>query len=181
MRKSEMDRKPRKRTVQECRRLDINLLARKGVFRDGDRWAMSWKNGFMIELQATVKEATGVLHLSHPSCFSQGSASDKLLTVIRKLFAGAGIGVSPDGVYHYDVGLIATRPAIGGLRWWFLCWDCGRRVAKLYQVNQVRPFTCRQCGELTYASCQKSHCPDPHDKIRRWADRILKSKEFQNA
>ena len=42
----------------------------------------------------------------------------------------------------------------GGDRPWFICGDCGRRVAVIYGKGQ--DFACRQCKNLTYRSCQES-------------------------
>ncbi len=56
------------------------------------------------------------------------------------------------------IQLHATRQNIGGLRWWFSCPDCGRRVDKLYLPAEKRYFGCRHCYDLTYQSVQE------HDK-----------------
>ncbi len=42
----------------------------------------------------------------------------------------------------------------GGDRPWFLCGDCGRRVALIYAKG--KDFACRHCKNLTYRSCQES-------------------------
>ena len=42
----------------------------------------------------------------------------------------------------------------GGLRPWFICMTCGRRVAKMYFGG--KNFACRHCLDLTYRSCQES-------------------------
>lgn len=42
----------------------------------------------------------------------------------------------------------------GGLRPWFICMTCGRRVAKIYLGGKY--FACRLCLDLTYRSCQES-------------------------
>jgi hypothetical protein len=42
----------------------------------------------------------------------------------------------------------------GGQRPWFLCGDCGRRVAVIYAKG--KDFACRHCKSLTYRSCQES-------------------------
>lgn len=47
------------------------------------------------------------------------------------------------------VQLTTTIPRFGGLRYYFLCPRCGRRVGKLYDV---RGWGCRRCHRLTYAS-----------------------------
>ena len=42
----------------------------------------------------------------------------------------------------------------GGYRPWFVCMDCGRKVAKIYFGG--KNFACRHCLNLTYTSCQES-------------------------
>jgi hypothetical protein len=65
-----------------------------------------------------------------------------------------------------SVGLEATQPRFGGLRWWFLCplapagRSCGRRVGKLFLPPHQRYFGCRHCHDLTHRSCQESHKDD---------------------
>lgn len=54
------------------------------------------------------------------------------------------------------LALVASRPRFGGLRWWFSCPGCGRRVARLYQALSGGPFQCRHCRNLTYASRRRS-------------------------
>jgi len=47
-----------------------------------------------------------------------------------------------------------TAPHFGGVRYWFLCPDCKRRVGKLYKPMDSYWFACRYCYNLTYKSCQ---------------------------
>jgi hypothetical protein len=64
---------------------------------------------------------------------------------------------------EYRVELTRTPCAYGGGRYWFLCpltkdgVYCGNRVGKLYLPRRGRFFGCRECYDLTYESCQKSH------------------------
>lgn len=49
------------------------------------------------------------------------------------------------------VFLQPTPLRFGGVRWWFLCSECGRRCAKLY-VRRLNPlFLCRACQNVGYA------------------------------
>ena len=50
----------------------------------------------------------------------------------------------------------STRPAFGGLRWWFLCPSCYRRSGKLYAPGQYSLFKCRVCYDLSYESAQNA-------------------------
>jgi len=74
-------------------------------------------------------------------------------------------GISPGGwiTVHYDwhgeqvaqeVHFAWTPCNYGGLRPWFICMTCGRRVAKIYFGG--KNFACRHCLGLTYRSCQES-------------------------
>lgn len=55
------------------------------------------------------------------------------------------------------VDLDKTRPHFGGVRYWFICPSCKRRVAKLYVPFRHDRFLCRRCHGLTYQSSQDSH------------------------
>ena len=58
----------------------------------------------------------------------------------------------PDGNWkslEYLVRLTQTACNFGGLRIWWLCPHCGRRVAVLYGGSR---YACRQCYDLTYKS-----------------------------
>lgn len=53
-----------------------------------------------------------------------------------------------------EIFLEWTPCKYGGLRPWFICMTCGRRVAKIYSGG--KHFACRHCLDLTYRSCQES-------------------------
>ena len=46
----------------------------------------------------------------------------------------------------------ATRPHFGGIRQWFRCPQCGRRVRKLYCREPHSGLACRRCLRLLYRS-----------------------------
>jgi hypothetical protein len=54
----------------------------------------------------------------------------------------------------------------GGVRTWFKCPQCSRRVEVLYVVDKY--FLCRHCYNLTYRSQQETKC----DRLVRKADKI---------
>jgi hypothetical protein len=60
----------------------------------------------------------------------------------------------------YKIFLTSTHPNYGGFRYWFSCPKCGKRVWKLYLSLESKYFLCRQCQNLTYTSCRKSHSDD---------------------
>ena len=53
-----------------------------------------------------------------------------------------------------EISLGWTSCNYGGRRPWFICGNCGRRVAVLYGAGKY--FACRHCYDLTYRSCQES-------------------------
>jgi hypothetical protein len=54
--------------------------------------------------------------------------------------------------------LEAFHPNLGGVRWFFRCPGCNRRVLKLYVAPSGHDLACRTCLGLTYRSVQQ------HDK-----------------
>ncbi len=73
----------------------------------------------------------------------------------------------------YTVILLTTRPHFGGLRRWFACPRCARRVGKLYLPPGRRFFACRACHGLTYRSCQESHTVDSLPRVRKALKKML--------
>ncbi len=54
--------------------------------------------------------------------------------------------------YDYRIGLVKTPCHLGGVRYWFSCPQCGRRVGKLYRKPLGEMYFCRICNDLTYQS-----------------------------
>jgi hypothetical protein len=54
--------------------------------------------------------------------------------------------------YKYAVSLVTTPCNFGGIRYWFACPVCSRRVGGLYLVLGDAYFVCRGCNNLTYRS-----------------------------
>lgn len=70
---------------------------------------------------------------------------------------------------------VTTAQPFGGVRWWWLCPVCGRRVADLYIAERA---ACRHCHRLTYGSIQERRdwldtCDIQVAKLRR----LLKTPE----
>jgi len=58
--------------------------------------------------------------------------------------------------YDYKVSLVTTPCNFGGLRYWFGCPHCGRRVGTLYLAPGDTYFRCRHCNNLSYHSRNES-------------------------
>ncbi len=59
--------------------------------------------------------------------------------------------------YDYQVSLVTTPCNFGGVRYWFGCLSCGRRVGVLYLAPGDVYFRCRNCNNLSYHS--RNNCP----------------------
>ena len=59
--------------------------------------------------------------------------------------------------YDYKVYLGTTSCYLGGVRYWFYCRFCSRRVGALYLAPSEGYFACRHCCDLSYESRNKSH------------------------
>jgi len=81
--------------------------------------------------------------------------------------------------YDSEASLITTPCNFGGVRYWFVCPVCGRRVGGLYLAPGDRYFMCRHCNNLSYHSRNESSpfailgvtdrkIKKLRSKIRRW-------------
>jgi predicted RNA-binding Zn-ribbon protein involved in translation (DUF1610 family) len=137
----------RKLTVEECFSLDINILVKDGFiklgYRDSD--VIVWTN-----------QITG---MELGSCEVQADITnidDSWISFTYKTLTSEQIS---QGIY-----LLATTPNYGGIRWWFECPDCGKKVIKLYLAKEPH-FICRKCGNLTYNSCLNSRSSFDYGKL----------------
>jgi hypothetical protein len=140
-------RASKKAVVEHCWQLDAVRFTREGVLRAGVWSTGSWC--WWRAAERTEKEA---------------SVSYEVDTTTEPPWLRLCYDIKATGdALDYRIGLVATRPQFGGLRWWFICplavngQGCGRRVRKLYLPPGGRYFGCRHCHDLTYTSCQESH------------------------
>lgn len=158
----------KKTVVEDCLVLDIDLLLRRGSIAWGRRVSgtVEWRG-----------EATGG--------WLGGADGGGVRCSVGFEYDGAlSFGLSynvagrPIDSYAAPLAVSERRP-FGGRRLWFLCPEgrrglprldgggvvaernlCGRRVTKLYLPPGGERFACRRCHDLTYRSCQRSHCLD---------------------
>jgi hypothetical protein len=73
--------------------------------------------------------------------------------------------------YDLEVSLVTTSCNYGGVRYWFVCPTCSRRVGGLYLAPGEHYFMCRQCNNLTYDS--RNRCPiESGGHISRQIDKL---------
>jgi hypothetical protein len=130
----------RAETVEDCLALDVARLRTGGV--------LTWTNVRGVPVASMGCE----LDLQDPETPS---------AILRYTLARTGEAVAS------VVRLVATCPHFGGLRRWFACPRCARRVGKLYLPPGETYFGCRTCYGLTYRSCQESHTVDLLAKARK--------------
>lgn len=144
----------KKQTVEECRILNVDRLAREGRWSEGRHYSalLNWNNG---------------------KGEKSSSISYKVITTnpedawinINYLHCRVGQSVNT------RIELTRTFPKFGGVRWWFICplningKACKRRVGRLYLPPGRIYFGCRHCYNLTYKSCQESHIDNDVNSI----------------
>jgi hypothetical protein len=135
-----------RRTVEECKVLNIASLVTAGVFGhrglgdfEGFPRPLSWRNGF---------EATARYQLNW-----NGGERLRIAYTIHGQRIEDQIGITST----------ASPLGYGRRRYFFRCpgidgFVCGRRVGKLYLPPGENLFRCRACWDLTYEACKN------HDK-----------------
>lgn len=164
--------KPRKPTAESLA-LDVRRLSRDhGQFTEASQSIRTWRDP---DTQAPVA-SVAVRITSTLGCAPKMALR---YTTNRGEVASSVVSV---------VDLDKTLPHFGGVRYWFICPSCKRRVAKLYVPFRHDRFLCRRCHDLTYQSSQDSHrfdklffaiAGDQGDNVRRaLIRRFKKSSRF---
>lgn len=116
-----------KRTTNRMAKLDVRLVHRAGSLASG-----------MYSSLKGAGYAAGVMH----------ACDDRVtLSYQRKNQAGEWQD------YRYPVAVEWTACNYGGKRPWWICPECGRRVAVLYSGQR---YACRHCQRLAYQSTRNS-------------------------
>jgi hypothetical protein len=133
------ERPGRKKRVEECNFLDVDLLAKDGILQEGhtERTDLIWGETFTATIDANAAD------LDHAQ--------------VQLWFVPPGAVASQET--HQVFGVVMLRLRFGGLRWLLVC-DCGRRARRVYLPPSAEHFGCRTCHNLAYASsCRSHHVP----------------------
>jgi hypothetical protein len=76
--------------------------------------------------------------------------------------------------YDYIVATTTTPQRLGGVRWWWLCPQCGQRVRILYGTGAL--FVCRRCAGVYYGTQQNKSLMVRTDNELQRIRRKLKAK-----
>ncbi len=132
----------RKRTVGLCMSISASSLRKYGFFAENKSGTINWTNEFSEEI--------GMVRIQS---VMSGNGNKTYLELALGGFVTS----------RQTIELTTTDCNYGGRRYWFLCPAvkdgvyCGNRVTKLYLPPAGKYFGCRECYDLTYESCQKSH------------------------
>lgn len=74
-----------------------------------------------------------------------------------------------DKHYSYSIQLTTTEPHYGGLRYWFSCNQCSRKVAALYCAGL---YVCRHCIGASYKSQMQTDIDRTHSKLDALRERL---------
>ena len=134
----------RKATADACCKLEMPYIRKRGMFSGVATEKISWinsKSGKETAVGLTVDVSTNEpnIRLVYTITDREGNKTD----------------------YDYMVSLLTTSCNFGGIRYWFGCPSCGRRVAVLYLAPGDIYFKCRHCNNLSYWS--RNRC-----KLESW-------------
>ena len=125
----------RKATADESCRLTMSYLRKRGMLtREESFEKITWTSSM------TGKETAVLLAVyitDEPFAILMYSVTDRE-------------GKKTD--YKDEVSLVTTPCNFGGVRYWFGCPSCGRRVGVLYLAPGDVYFRCRHCNNLSYHS-----------------------------
>lgn len=154
----------KKTTVEDCLSLEVeallNRLGRDLLTHPAHRIvAMAWvdeRSGFpgSVEVYGDSRLGTIRLQLRYQAYDGFGSVVDTAT----------------------EVELLPSETNFSGLRYWFACPVCRRRIGKLYLPLNRLNFACRHCHKLTYKSAQTAHTLATNQRIERLEKMIPESK-----
>jgi hypothetical protein len=160
-----------RKTVEQCRCLDILQLTRKGCLRGYCKAQIEWRNN-----NGEVISSMGIeISINQKDSFEDHA---------RLFYAAQNVNTGESRNLNYDVGLVSTPCHFGGVRYWFICPGipgsgfCGKRVGKLYLPPGEVYFGCRDCYNLTYRSCKEHDSRLSALMKRPWElQRLLESED----
>lgn len=138
-----------KSTLNDCRCLDINRMVKLGAiqescFKSGGSWV--WSDKETGEERSRIGYECNTIDISN----SYLRLSYKFTDTERSI--------------DYKIRLVRTYPRYGGVRFWFICPERGKRVAKLYLIPSDGRFVSRHVYKVYYASQMKGKLDREIDK-----------------
>jgi hypothetical protein len=148
----------KKLVAERCRSLDVSSLKNMGYFEQSRSGDVTWTNAI-----GTVIASIGL----------SSSVNQSSFLIFEYTHCKSGESLS------YKVELAQTDCNFGGVRHWFICPNCGRRVGKLYLPPQKEHFRCRHCYNLSYRS-RNTKLNSPSSQIMYVLRTLSKAEELEN-
>lgn len=123
-------------TVDDSIKLEIWWLRRNGFLDTRSKGVITWTIKGWIEKEY---DAGFIMRLSDPHN-----------PYMRVVNVQEYLDGNPNPI-QYTVRFTKTFCNYGGMRYWFECPFCNKRIAVLYQPDGGNKFGCRSCHNLTYA------------------------------
>ena len=140
-------------TTDESLYLDIRWLKKQGYLRPGAAGPLTWSRRGKQTGYINYKMGLNRVFLNY-CCRAHGNEEE----------------------VEQIISLDQTPCNYGGFRTWFLCPQCGKRVAVLYGAGKY--FLCRHCYNLTYASQQEDEATRLIRKARKIRERLGASDDL---
>lgn len=107
--------------------------------------------------------------------WNNGKSTIHIKTIGQQLI----LGYSAQGKdFNYPVQTTTTPCNYGGVRYWFECPNCHKRVGKLYIAENLM-FECRKCQNLNYATQQDTKLDSTRLVMYRLRDKL--NWQYENA
>lgn len=143
-----------KTTTNEVKRLDVRLMRKQGLLKDGIKSNLRWTRNGKPNGEIGFNVAGDVLHL----VFNSRTRGEDWQLI------------------EQAVPLDYTPCNYGGVRPWFLCPRCSKRVALLYGADAL--FLCRHCYNLPYQSQQQGTTDRAINQKHKLGERIFEHYEY---
>lgn len=130
----------KKQTIDNVLRIRIKDLMAASFFQKSQLGTINW-NGKWKDSSAVIKynKEEGYIEISYTCNHSEA--------------------------IRLQIPVVITHPNFGGVRYWFKCPFCGKKITTLYITRKY--FSCRKCNNLTYRSQQYSY----YDRMRLMSDK----------
>ena len=101
-----------------------------------------------------------------------------LMAKIKELLRTELLQIELNGLQN-NIKLASSKTGNGGMRYWFFCPKCNKRVGVLYRRPGSDSLVCRRCGNLQYSAARYHR--SQQEEHARLIKRLLKSQKKQTA
>lgn len=128
--------------AEQCLSISTSWLNHNRLFTGFNEYSSVWNVGGKEKYNVKIEVCTNNTNLQEGS-------------YMRLRYS---IGMSEDiRDMDYKIRLVTAHCKFGGIRYWFLCGHCKKRVGVLYLpvVRGAKWFACRKCYNITYRSSKE--------------------------